>query len=268
MTQEEALNRLNIIVDLVPPGSSNRPGIRIQPTHITIHNTSNASRGADALLHARYIKGPDARRRKVSWHFTVDDLRCVKHLPTTEKAWHAGRGNGKSIGIEVCEHQGINKKAAIERAELLTATLMLALNIPRNRVVTHQFWTGKDCPHVILREAGGFEKFQERASLILAELQEATSAAQPRVVEGSDVAPEMKSVELNRAGGFAEVIDQLILPPAIGLVAESVVEMAPFAAPEEDRIAGLERLVGRLTYENEALRRAVRELQDNSLEAD
>lgn len=39
MTQDEAYERLNIEIDLIPTGSSNRPGTRIQPTYITIHNT-------------------------------------------------------------------------------------------------------------------------------------------------------------------------------------------------------------------------------------
>ena len=165
MTPDEAYERLNIETDLIPAGSSNRPGTRIQPTHITIHNTANSGKGADARMHARYVKGADARVRQVSWYFTVNDKCCIKHLPANEKAWHAGWGNSKSIGIEICEHKGIDKEAAIDRASLLTATLMFALNIPRENIVPHQFWTGKDCPRVVLREAGGFDAFRDRVAI-------------------------------------------------------------------------------------------------------
>jgi N-acetylmuramoyl-L-alanine amidase CwlA len=57
MTLEEAFQKLNVVQDFVPTGSSNRPGRRLTPTHITIHNTDNAGPGADARAHARYIKG-------------------------------------------------------------------------------------------------------------------------------------------------------------------------------------------------------------------
>src|SRR5438045_4205819 len=90
MTIDEALQRLNISMDLIPRTNSNRPGTAITVAYITIHNTDNANRGADALAHARYVKGADARQRRVSWHFTVDDQRCVRHLPLSEMGWHAG----------------------------------------------------------------------------------------------------------------------------------------------------------------------------------
>jgi N-acetylmuramoyl-L-alanine amidase CwlA len=161
MTYEEALQALNIRVDLIPSGNSNRPGTAITVTHITIHNTDNSNAGADALAHARYVKGADARARRVSWHFTVDDQNCVRHLPLTEMGWHAGqRGNARSVAIEICQNQGIDQNAAIDRACLLTAVLMKQLDIPANKIVSHQFWTTKNCPRVILeRWNGGMARF-------------------------------------------------------------------------------------------------------------
>lgn len=154
---------LPIKKDFIPVGNSNRPGTIIIPTHITIHNTANKQPGADALMHAKYVKGSDARERQVSWHFTVDDKHIIQHLPVgvgiTEKGWHAGSGNASSIGIEICEYEGIDFEKAVRNAQELVVHLMAELTIPADNVVPHQKWTGKDCPHVILHEWGGFPKF-------------------------------------------------------------------------------------------------------------
>lgn len=251
MTQEEAIQKLNITVDLIPAGNSNRPGNRIRPTHITIHNTSNAKPGADAAMHARYVKGPDARAREVSWHFTVDDRRVVKHLPTNEKGWHAGKGNPVSIGIEICEHQGIDQRAANDRAALLTALMMLAYGIPAERVVSHQSWTGKNCPHLLLRQQGGFEAFRNRAAAFRQELQ----SAAPADLAGMSALDEGATEDAGTAG--AEFVFELSALADLD-------DRSAFEAPAEaiagdegtggDYVAQLERMVGRLTMENQMLR--------------
>jgi|GEM_PF-1912079 len=256
MTQDEAIQKLNITVDLIPQGSSNRPGTKISPTHITIHNTSNNAKGADALMHARYVKGPDARSRKVSWHFTVDDTRVVKHLPTNEKGWHAGGGNSSSIGIEVCENKGIDQEAAIDRAALLTALMMLAYRIPRENIRSHQSWTNKDCPRVILRRPGGFEAFRDRAAGYLAELKGGAGGGSMAMGGGDEAETTADSSEV-----FG---DDTVGPELATMVDTDVVPEMGFAlqaAPGDDALAQMERLIGRLTMENHALRQALAEAQ-------
>ena len=44
---------LGIIIDLLPPGFPTRPGTRLVPTSLTIHNTDNPNRGAGAEAHNR-----------------------------------------------------------------------------------------------------------------------------------------------------------------------------------------------------------------------
>jgi hypothetical protein len=262
MTHEEAIRKLNITVDLIPAGRSNRPGTRITPTHITIHNTANSDPGANAAMHAGYVKGADARRRKVSWHFTVDDKRVFKHLPSNEKAFHAGSGNGRSVAIEVCENRGIDKAACIDRAALLTAVMMEAYNIPRERVVPHKSWTGKDCPRVLLREPGGFDAFRDRAARWLDELRPAGGS------RGLDMGGGMEDAMMDagadeafsHGGGMVPGF-----PPEMMELAdlEDAGGMGPDPAEDEaggdDRIAELERMVGRLALENYNLRRALEE---------
>jgi N-acetylmuramoyl-L-alanine amidase CwlA len=164
MTIKEATQKLNIKSDFIPKGSANRPGTSLDLEYITIHNTANSSKGANARVHGRYLKGVDAKRRKVSWHMTVDEDVVIKHLPLSEVGWHAGdsEGNRKSIGIEICENSDQDQKKANERAVLLTALLCHVLNIPVDKVVPHQRWSGKYCPHLILDSPGGFRAFREQ----------------------------------------------------------------------------------------------------------
>lgn len=142
---------MNIVQDFIPAGRKNRPGYAMKPEYITVHDTANPARGADALAHATYLKGNEAASRPASWHFTVDDKRIVQHLPITESAWHAGDGgsgpgNRKSIGIEICENADGDRAKAEENAVKLIADLLLKTGIPISNVVQHHQWSGKNCP--------------------------------------------------------------------------------------------------------------------------
>jgi N-acetylmuramoyl-L-alanine amidase CwlA len=162
MLLSEAFAKLNIIQDFIPAGNSNRPGTRIAPTKITIHNTDNTDSGADAAAHAKYQKGPDARRREVSWHFTVDDEAVFQSLPTNEKGFHAGSGEGNrtSIGIEICMNPEMNVTVGYDRAALLTAVMafQLGVSVPSG-IKQHHHWTRKDCPRVLRDKPNGWTDF-------------------------------------------------------------------------------------------------------------
>lgn len=161
----DARARLNLRRDLIPPSAANRPGTPMRPDWVTIHNTSNRGPGANAESHRRYLLSDDAEGREVSWHFTVDDTEAIQHVPTDEVAWHAGpRANTSSIGIEICEHAGIDQDAADDRAALLTALLLAELHIPLAHVRTHKSWTGKECPRLLLQTPGGWERFLARVA--------------------------------------------------------------------------------------------------------
>ncbi|HZG81503.1 MAG TPA: N-acetylmuramoyl-L-alanine amidase [Brevibacillus sp.] len=158
---------MNIIQDFIPAGRANRPGKQlIGPIYITIHETGNASAGADALAHARYLKGDSAASRSASWHFTVDDTNVVQHLPLSEVAWHAGDGNGpgntSSISIEICENADGDRAKAEERAVELVAFLLKTYKLGIEAVVQHNRWSGKNCPRIIRSRPGGWESFLQK----------------------------------------------------------------------------------------------------------
>jgi N-acetylmuramoyl-L-alanine amidase CwlA len=175
MQIDEAYRQLNVVQDFIPAGNSNRPGRRLEPTLITIHNTDNESPGANAAAHAKYQKGADARKRQVSWHFTVDDKFVFQSLPTNEIGWHAGKrqGNTSSIGIEICMNPELDVPATYRRAALLTAVVALQHKIPVTRgIVTHQSWTGKHCPRVLLDKPNGWKDFLAQVKTYYDDLEE------------------------------------------------------------------------------------------------
>lgn len=158
---------MNIIQDFIPAGRANRPGKQlVGPKYITIHETGNTSAGADALAHAKYLKGDSAASRPASWHFTVDDVRVVQHLPLSEVAWHAGDGNGpgnsSTIGIEICENADGDRAKAEEKAAELVAFLLKTYKLGIEAVVQHNRWSGKNCPRIIRSRPGGWESFLQK----------------------------------------------------------------------------------------------------------
>ncbi len=69
---------LEIVSDLIPNGHRNRPGTKIAITGITVHNTDNTTRGADAAAHGRFLSQVGyymlkGQKHWVSWHYTVDE---------------------------------------------------------------------------------------------------------------------------------------------------------------------------------------------------
>ena len=138
-----------------------RPGYAMKPKYITVHNTANPNKGANAEMHARYLHN-GAGGRSVGWHFTVDDTQIVQHLPTNESGWHAGDGgngvgNRQSIGIEICENSDGDFDKAVENAQRLIAKLIGKHGIPLDNVVPHKHWSGKNCPRKLLNTWNQFK---------------------------------------------------------------------------------------------------------------
>lgn len=155
---------LAVIENFIPTGRLNRPGGSNPGTYITIHETGNFARGADAEAHGAYLLGEGAEAARVSWHFTVDDHSIVQHIPIEETAYHAGDGatgpgNATSIGVEICVNADGDFAKAKSNAASLVRLLMQKLDIPVERVVQHNYWNGKNCPATIRATEGAWEAF-------------------------------------------------------------------------------------------------------------
>ena len=156
-------NGIVIQEDFIPAGRKNRPGKSNPDEYITIHETGNFSKGADAAAHASYVKSDSAANDYVSWHYTVDDHAIVQHIPDGETAYHAGDGkdgpgNNTSIGIEICVNLDGDFEKAKENAASLVRLLMSEHGIDIDHVVQHNHWSGKDCPYTI-RHTGTWDAF-------------------------------------------------------------------------------------------------------------
>ncbi|MFF2449387.1 N-acetylmuramoyl-L-alanine amidase [Neobacillus sp. NPDC058068] len=144
---------MEIIQKLIPAtNTKTRPGKAMVPKYITIHETDNDNKGADALAHAKLQeRGND---RTASWHLTVDDKGCYQSVPFNEVAYAAGDGangpgNTTSIHIEMCVNCDGNYQKTAENTAGVVKQLMSQFNIPLENVVQHNKWSGKNCPSIM-----------------------------------------------------------------------------------------------------------------------
>jgi N-acetylmuramoyl-L-alanine amidase CwlA len=141
---------MSILIEesLLPKGAVNRPGLPMSPLYITIHETDNTAKGADARAHAAYLLSAEAKTRMVSWHYTVDSTRVIRHIPENETAFHAGDragdGNRRSIGIELC----VNSDGDFEKTKRNASALCAEILMRKKGlgIVQHNRWNGKNCP--------------------------------------------------------------------------------------------------------------------------
>lgn len=153
---------MNIIQNIIPKHQKKqRPGYNMKPRYITVHETANTSKGANAEMHSRYLLNGGGGR-SVGWHFTVDDKEIHQHLPTDENGWHCtdgstGAGNRQSIGIEICVNSDGDYQQAVENAKGLIRDLMKKHGISKSNVVPHKHWTGKNCPTNLLKRWDDFK---------------------------------------------------------------------------------------------------------------
>lgn len=118
--------------------------------YLTIHQTGNTSERANAMAHhnlqARGGVG-------YGWHWQVDDEMAIQTHSHDFKIWHAGDGRGEgntqSISIEICVNSDGNYKKSVENGAKLAAMILKEENIDISRMVQHNYWSGKDCPHEI-----------------------------------------------------------------------------------------------------------------------
>lgn len=148
---------VKIIKDFIPKSNRNRPGNRMKPLYITVHNTANTEKGANAASHTAFVNRAGTG---VSWHFTVDDRIIYQYLPLNENGWHVGDGRGagnmRSIDIEICENSDGNFEKAFENAQWLIRQLMQEQSIPLANVVPHKRWIGKECPRKLVNRWDSF----------------------------------------------------------------------------------------------------------------
>jgi len=150
--QEDGSMKVNYRIDHIPISTPNnrRPGIKLEATTITIHNTANPSstaRNERAWLTNR------SNTRTASFHIVIDDKEAIEVIPLNEVAWHAGdgsseaSGNRTSIGIEICESG--NYEQTLKNAVELIASMLYERGWKTERLRRHYDWSGKNCPRLM-----------------------------------------------------------------------------------------------------------------------
>ena len=139
------------IISLPIPKSNKRtrPGRKLKPTSITVHETANTNVRANARAHA--LLQQNGNPRQASWHFTVDDEKEVyQSIPVNEVSYHAGTrsGNHTSISIEICVNHDGNYLKAVDHAISLIKYLQLR-HPSIKRILPHHHWSRKNCPRYL-----------------------------------------------------------------------------------------------------------------------
>ena len=116
-----------------------------------IHETDNFEKGVGAANHATFLKNNN--KSPTSQHYTVDDKEIYHHIPDDERANHAGdkEGNDYGIGIELCVNEDSDFNQTFDNATKLVAYLLKSYNLDISTIKTHHDFTGKECPHNILK---------------------------------------------------------------------------------------------------------------------
>lgn len=124
---------------------------------VTVHQTANLSKGANARMHANLQKRVGWAQS--SWHWTVDETQAIQSFKHSWSAWHAStkEGNTTSIGVELCVHKDGNYKKTIQNGAYLVAWILHHEGLGLNDVLRHYDWCQKWCPAQIMDGKEGID---------------------------------------------------------------------------------------------------------------
>lgn len=148
---------------------ANRPGTIHQFTEGVIHQTANPGRGADALMHARFVR-QGGGESTVSFSDSVDDKRIVQIVTHDETTWQAsdgfnGVGNNRGVSVETCENVDGDFSKTLRHLTYFIGLVRYAPDffdrhvrraihetIQETHINPHRFYAPdkKWCPHTIL----------------------------------------------------------------------------------------------------------------------
>lgn len=156
------------------PKSAARPCRKLTRfSGVTIHETGNRSKGANAAAHDRYLHVNGGMNKQVSYHLVVDDKEAYNLIPYNEIAWHAGdggsgKGNCQTVAIEICVNPETDLVKARTNAAFLTAMLLKDYGFKNvvdgtkdktnGNVFQHNSFMNKNCPEII-RNNGLWDSF-------------------------------------------------------------------------------------------------------------
>lgn len=141
---------LNISKQLAPV----RPGVNCfgygnKADSVTIHQTGNTSKGANAKMHAKLQSGVYG----ASWQWQVDDVEAIQSFENNVSCYHAsdgrGPGNLNSIAIEGCINVDGDYVKAVHNMAELAAKVLKEIGKDTNSMFQHNHFDTKyrkNCP--------------------------------------------------------------------------------------------------------------------------
>lgn len=163
----------DIIVEvaIVPASISNVRSnqFSLDQTTLTIHETANFNRGANADMHRRWLHS-GAGGSSVGFNFVVDDRKIIQLTPLNEVTWAAGTpaGNRTSWHVESCVNGDADLNKVRRNTAALAGAVLAAQGWAMSAMVQHNVWYGKDCPY-LLRRNGLWARFVEQSGNFRAE---------------------------------------------------------------------------------------------------
>lgn len=127
-------------------------------THIVLHNTAGAFKGA-----VDWLCNPEAQ---ASAHLIISRKgETAQIVPFAKRAWHAGNKtyNDKAIGIEIEAYASARDMTPEQEAKVIAWVkhLMYEFGIPRENVVIHRWVSSTDCPGFIWHDDAEFKEWRD-----------------------------------------------------------------------------------------------------------
>lgn len=154
---------MQYIIDHIPLSQTHRPGIKIVPKSICVHNTGNP-KSTDTNEH-NWLEN-DQNKVYASAHVFIDENSATECIPLNEMAYHSGnrKGNSETISIEICE-VGNYEQTLINVKELIVKMLK-ERGWNTSNLNRHFDWSGKVCPRKFFDKIRGWEDWDKFVSEI------------------------------------------------------------------------------------------------------
>lgn len=123
--------------------------------YITVHQTGNARKGANADMHGRLQK--NINPRQASWHYQSDDTKVIQSFNDNIRCWANSDGNKKeggnmtSINVELCINSDGDYEKSIEIGAKFVAMKLKEYKLGVSKVKRHFDWYNKNCPAQLMQ---------------------------------------------------------------------------------------------------------------------
>ena len=190
MNYSISVNTSKIIKDFPSYGSNSK----LTPKYIIIHDTAGSS---SAFGESNRLQNPNQYNDGIA-HYYVDNIEAYQLVYDDVKAWHAGdgadkKGNGQSIGIEVCKSLSGGKFTSDNQKEIylkgldnaykLASDLCKEYGINPKNILQHNQCSATACPYTQKVVFGSYDQALVNAENKVTEYTNSASTEQTSTVK-------------------------------------------------------------------------------------